>query len=130
MAAMPILAGEQRISPIIAQDLFCIWRQLQRMSQTYRDVGQMHQGDRIVTMPHVRIGFSAFADGVEKVRLVVSGHLRRFLGTGVVDPFVALTVDLEFSSLTDQHASRGAMEFGAAVAIERIVHRPQTHFED
>ena len=54
----------------------------------------------------------------------------RFFRHRVLDSLVALRVNLQLAALAQQHPPVGAVELDSAIAVERIVVRPQSHLED
>ena len=54
----------------------------------------------------------------------------RFFRHRVLDSLVALRVNLQLAALAQQHPPVNAVELDSAIAVERIVVRPQSHLED
>ena len=130
MSASTVGSREQLVGLFVVAGLFRLGIQLQRAAQSHGRVRQVHQGHRIVSDGHIRVGPALVADGVEEVGLMVVGQLGWLLGLRVLDPFSPLAIHLNLAAFTEQHAARRAMELGAAVAVVWIAFVPQTHFED
>ncbi len=103
MSALTILAGQQRIGLLVADDLFGGGVDVQRSSDTHGQVAQMNQGGRVVADFDLGVRLPSGLDGVQEVSRVAE-QLRRVFRLSR-DGFVALVEYLELAPFARETSS-------------------------